>query len=253
LYPIFIIKFKTSYNFSKIISKHLTNTNLYFLEGESWRVFNIITKRVDPDLRLVSLITTVAVTVLFLHLNQIGWAAVIDCPETTDVCNGTPGNDVIDGPFTVEGFIHGLGGDDVIIGHGSAKSGNYIFGDNGSDILLGGPGNDGLYGGRGNDMYDGNSGGDTISETYYKEGPLVKNDDIISGEEGNDYIESGEGVDRIHGGPGNDAIYADTTNGAYRDFSYDSVNCGSGTDIVAINSGDDVVDSNCDLVMDHDR
>jgi len=202
------------------------------------------------NLKHIPIISAVAVTVLMLHLDQTGWAAVIDCPETTEVCNGTPGDDIIYGPYTVEGYIHGLAGNDYIIGYGSAKTGNYIFGDNGSDILIGAPGNDGLYGGRGNDYYDGNSGDDSIVDDYYYEGPLAKNDDIISGEEGNDFIQSGEGADKIHGGPGNDLIFPDA---AYRDFSSDRINCGSDSDSVYINSADDVVASNCEYVHDNDR
>ena len=202
------------------------------------------------NLKHISIISAVAVTILIFHLDQTGWAAVIQCPETTAVCNGTPGDDEILGPYTVQGYIHGLGGNDYIIGYGSATSGNFIFGDNGSDILIGGRGNDGLYGGRGNDYYDGNSGDDSILDDYYKEGPLAKNDDIISGEEGNDFIQSGEGADKIHGGPGNDFIYPD---GAYRDFSSDSVNCGSDSDTVYFNSADDVVASNCEDIYDSDR
>lgn len=202
------------------------------------------------NLKHISLMLAVAATAIFFHLDQTGWADVIQCPETTAVCNGTLGDDKILGPYTVQGYIHGLGGNDYIIGYGSAIRGNFIFGDNGSDILIGGRGNDGLYGGRGNDYYDGNSGDDSIVDNYYQEGPLVKNDDIISGEEGNDFIESGEGADKIHGGPGNDLIFPD---GAYRDFSSDSVNCGSDSDTVYFNSGDDVIASNCEDVYNYDR
>jgi len=194
---------------------------------------------------MIAIIATV-----LLSVHQTGSAAVIQCPETTEVCNGTPGDDEILGPYTVQSYIHGLGGNDYIIGYGSATGGNFIFGDDGNDILIGAPGNDGLYGGRGNDYYDGNSGHDSIVDNYYQEGPLVKNDDIISGEEGDDYIQSGEGADKIHGGPGNDLIFPD---GAYRDFSSDSVNCGSDSDTVYFNSADDVVASNWEDIYDYDR
>lgn len=187
---------------------------------------------------------------ILLSIHQTGLAAIIQCPETTDVCNGTPGDDEILGPYTVEGYIHGLGGNDYIIGYGTITTSNYIFGDDGNDTLIGGPGNDGLYGGKGNDYYAGNSGDDTITDIFYTQGPLAKNNDIISGEEGNDYIQSGEGADKIHGGPGNDLIFPD---GPYRDFSLDSINCGSDSDTVSINSADDVVASNCEVVYDADR
>ena len=67
-------------------------------------------------------------------------------------------------------------------------------------------------------------------------GTSVNNDDIISGGEGDDFITLGEGLDRIQGGPGNDIILP---GGYVRDFSYDTVNCGSGTgDNVRGYSGD---------------
>jgi hypothetical protein len=83
-------------------------------------------------------------------------------------------------------------------------------------------------------------------------GSLVNNDDVISSAEGDDFIVSGEGVDRVHGGPGNDQIYPNTYTS--RDFSYDSVNCGSDTgDTVKIHPGDGEIVSNCESVEDHDR
>jgi len=195
----------------------------------------------------ISLILASITTIFFLSLAQIGWSAVIQCPETTAVCNGTADDDIILGPYSVEGNIHGLGGNDYITGYSRS---NYIFGDDGNDVLIGGPGNDGLYGGGGNDYYDGNYGDDSIVDSYHHEGPLIKNDDTISGGEGNDYIQSGEGIDKIHGGPGNDAIFP---NGAFRDFSSDSINCGSDSDSVSIYSADDRVASNCEDVYDYDR
>jgi Ca2+-binding RTX toxin-like protein len=82
---------------------------------------------------------------------------------------------------------------------------------------------------KGNDKYDGSFGADTIKEDITAGGivgTLINNNDIISGGEGDDWIQSGEGYDKIHGGPGSDSIYP---NGYSRDFSFDVVNCGSGT------------------------
>ena len=226
--------------------------NLYFLEGESWRVFNIIMKRVDLDLTLVSLMTTVAVTILFSLLDQTGWASVIYCP-TSAICNGTNGDDVIIGTSSTYSLIHGLGGNDYI--KGSANVPNYLFGDDGNDILIGRNTWDTLEGGRGNDRYDGGSGDDSILEASASggfAGALVNNDDIISGGEGFDFINSGDGFDRIQGGPGNDIIYP---NGYFRDFSYDSVDCGSGTGdkVDVFYSGDPDYAINCEYITDFDR
>ena len=81
--------------------------------------------------------------------------------------------------------IHGLGGNDVIIG---SKGNDLIFGhspgststDPDDDQLTGGPGNDSLVGGPG--------------------------DDILKGGIGNDLLNGGVGEDDIDGGVGNDAI-----------------------------------------------
>lgn len=193
----------------------------------------------------------VIVTVSFIYLNQIGSAAVIDCPTTSAVCNGTIGDDIIYGAWGSGITVHGLAGNDFIITFGYADRSSYLYGDDGNDILIGGFGNDGLYGGKGNDRYDGRYGSDSIFEYQGIEGSSVSNDDVISGGEGNDYIVSGEGVDKIHGGPGNDQINPNPN--TYRDFSYDVVNCGADTDAVNIYSGDGEIVSNCESVTDNDR
>jgi Ca2+-binding RTX toxin-like protein len=227
-------------------------TNLYFLEGESWRVFNIFTNRLfAPNLRLVSLMVVVAVTFLFSLLEQTSWAAVIKCPATSAVCNGTSGDDIIFAADSGGSPIHGLAGNDYIIGSGIKP--NYIWGEDGNDILVGSAGNDYLNAGKGNDRYEGGDGSDSIVDIPYVEGSLVNNDDTISGGVGDDWILSGEGVDRIYGGGGNDQIYPNTWN--HRDFSYDFVDCGSGTgDRVFYGYSSDAEGfSNCEFVMDQDR
>jgi Ca2+-binding RTX toxin-like protein len=201
---------------------------------------------------LLSLISAVGITILFLHPDQTSWAAVIECPATATVCNGTTGDDIIFGAWGAGLTVHGLAGNDFIETNGYADKSSYIYGDDGDDILIGGSGNDGLYGGKGNDRYDGRYGSDTILESVYIVGSSVSNDDVISGAEGDDFIISGEGFDRIHGGPGNDRIFPNSY--TIRDFSYDDVNCGSDTgDTVEIYSGDGEIVSNCESVTDRDR
>lgn len=200
------------------------------------------------NLKQISLMSAVGITILFLHLDQTSWAAFIYCPATTGTCNGTTGDDVMIGAWGAAFIFHGLAGNDYIVAHGFADKNSYIYGDDGNDILIGGAGNDGLYGGQGNDRYDGSYGSDTIVEDW---GQLVSSDDVISGDEGDDFIISGEGLDKIYGGPGNDRIYANPY--VHRDFSFDSVNCGSDTDEVEFYSGDGEVVSNCESAKDHDR
>ena len=179
---------------------------------------------------LVALLTFVGMT---LVTQNLGWAAVIHCPDTGALCNGTSGDDLIFGSN-----VHGLAGNDYIVG--LLNKDNTLFGDDGNDILIGGPQQDFMNGGRGNDRYDAWFGNDQIYEDDAlegKTGTLVNNDDFIAAGFGNDFIKAGEGNDRIFGGPGDDYIFA---NGWYpRDFSPDFINCGLGADTIGFyNSGE---------------
>ena len=83
---------------------------------------------------LVALLTIIGITLLTQNL---GWAALIFCTSTSE-CNGTSGNDVIYGHVNGN-IIHGLGGNDYIIGSATSTSPNYIYGDDGNDRLIGSP------------------------------------------------------------------------------------------------------------------
>jgi Ca2+-binding RTX toxin-like protein len=198
---------------------------------------------------------TIAATILVTLLDQTTWAAVINCPPSTwpAACNGTSGDDVIYGQYGPDAIIHGLQGNDYIIGHYAAPH-SIISGDEGNDTLIGGPGNDVLYGGSGNDKIDGQEGMDSILEVPPIESSLTNNDDIISGGPGDDFIQAGRGFDMIQGGPGNDRIWP---NGEHRDFSFDIINCGSDTDhsdqVFRLNSGDGDYTTNCEVVQDLDK
>jgi len=199
------------------------------------------------NFKLISLMAAASVTML-LSFGQTGWADFIVCSATTQACNGTAGDDIIWGAGSAINVIHGLGGNDYIIGGTPAP--DYLFGDDGNDILFGTEYNDYINGGRGNDKYDGYYGDDTIVEEFWMESPLVSNDDIISGGEGNDYIVGSFGSDRIHSGPGEDLIYP---NGYLRDFSLDNTNCGSGTgDRILGYSGDGDTAVSCEQITDFD-
>ncbi len=109
--------------------------------------------------------SAVGVTILFLHPDQISWAAVILCPTTTLDCNGTTADDIIFGNSGTN-IIHGLAGNDHLFGSGYST--DYIYGDDGNDVIIGSMGNDALFGGNGNDKYDGDRGDDTILERGQK-------------------------------------------------------------------------------------
>jgi Ca2+-binding RTX toxin-like protein len=203
-------------------------------------------KQLGGYLAYALLLTTVSLTVLLL-LEQTAWADIIQCSGTV-ICNGTSGDDIMfgAGPITI---IHGLGGNDIITGNSPAE--DYIYGDEGNDILYGTERNDYLNGGLGNDLYDGWYGDDTIIDEAWAVNPFASNVDVVSGGFGNDYITTGFGIDKIHGGPGDDLI---TPNGYLRDFSVDTVDCGSGAnDRVGIWSGDSDSAINCEQPDNWDR
>ena len=194
------------------------------------------------------IITISLAMVICVTTNQTSWAAVINCLPGVS-CRGTSGDDIIFAAYPSGSYIEGLAGNDYIIGTGVNT--NYIFGGDGNDILVGGVGNDVLYGGRGNDKYDGGQGDDTIFDEPYIEGSLVSNDDLISGGYGNDWIVSGEGSDKINGGPGNDQIYPNAY--TIRDFTTDSIDCGSGIDtIYQFFSGDSETSAYCENIQNND-
>ena len=84
---------------------------------------------------LITLMSAVGVTILFLHPDQTRtWAAVIDCPATTTICNGTLDDDIIIGNSETN-IIHGLAGNDHTIGPGYST--DYIYGDDGNDVIIG--------------------------------------------------------------------------------------------------------------------
>ena len=86
--------------------------------------------------------------------------------------------------------IHGLGGNDYIVG--LLNKDNTLFGDDGNDILIGGPQQDFMNGGRGNDTLKGGGG-----------------NDLLKGGGGNDELDGGKGKDILDGGFGADTLICD--------------------------------------------
>jgi Ca2+-binding RTX toxin-like protein len=101
------------------------------------------------NFKLISLMAALAAATLF-SFGQTGWAAVINCSETIQLCNGTSGDDIIFGASGIVNVIHGLGGNDYILGIGT----EVIYGDDGDDTLTASIGDDYINGGRGNDRID---------------------------------------------------------------------------------------------------
>jgi len=85
------------------------------------------------NFKLILLMSAVGITILFILPDQTSWAAIMYCPTTATVCNGTAGDDYIVAT-NANHVIHGLGGNDIIFGFGYGN--NYIFRDDGNDILI---------------------------------------------------------------------------------------------------------------------
>jgi Ca2+-binding RTX toxin-like protein len=154
----------------------------------------------------------------------------------------TPGADT---SFTAMGF----GGNDLLIGGGSASSlmggdGNdtiqagsaatsYLRGEAGDDSVSGGGGFDDINGNQGNDTAHGNGGDDWV--VGGKDNDLLFGDagnDIVWGNLGNDTLDGGDGNDQVRGGQGDDSV----SGGAGNDFvsgdrGNDTISGGAGADL----------------------
>jgi Ca2+-binding RTX toxin-like protein len=114
--------------------------------------------------------------------------------DVVSVGKGGPGND------TLRGFAPG---------NGPSTGGpgiQWLFGEDGNDVILAGGGQDWLVGGNGNDELRGNGGADTFH--------------------------GGAGVDQFFGGPGADIFDARDNAGG------DDIRCGGGRDTVQKDNGD---------------
>jgi Ca2+-binding RTX toxin-like protein len=114
----------------------------------------------------------------------------------------------------------------------SVKFGKAILGDQGRDDLRGGTRDDYLNGGGGQDKLSGGAGDDYLDGGGNSD-QLFGNsgDDQLYGGAGNDELTGGGGHDHLYGGTGNDrAFFNVSKDGA------DSVNLGSGSDLVDVSS-----------------
>jgi Ca2+-binding RTX toxin-like protein len=124
------------------------------------------------------------------------------------------GNDTItaDSSLTVQTYLRGEDGDDVINGGGGFDD---INGNMGNDTLHGNDGDDWVVGGKDNDSQTGDAGADIVWGNL--------GNDTLDGGAGNDQVRGGQGDDVIFGGAGNDYISGDRGN--------DTETGGSGADI----------------------
>ncbi|WP_188750317.1 calcium-binding protein [Marinobacterium zhoushanense] len=121
-------------------------------------------------------------------------------------------------------FIYGDNGSNVLDGY---LGDDRLYGRKGNDSLIGGQGHDRLYGGEGDDRLDGGADRDRL---YGEAG-----DDVLLGGGGDDRLYGGDGNDVLHGGAGSDRLYG----GAGQDtFIF---NRGDGHDRIGVAEGYDAM------------
>jgi Ca2+-binding RTX toxin-like protein len=131
---------------------------------------------------------------------------------------GTPCDDTIVVPASVERVSGGAGDDRILAGPIAAvvpcpsvclgvgsqtfeggPGNDVVFGERGNDILRGGGGDDRLYGGIGDDLLEGGPGNDLLGGGFGA--------DSVDGQEGNDYVRGDGTIDRIYDtGGGSDTL-----------------------------------------------
>jgi Ca2+-binding RTX toxin-like protein len=93
--------------------------------------------------------------------------------DSFEECWGSAGGDTLDnrcdalGDLALGRVLHGLGGNDSIIGSNSSTSGDTLFGDDGNDYVFGGDGDDRLDGGLGADVIIGGENGSGFDKVIY--------------------------------------------------------------------------------------
>ena len=113
---------------------------------------------------------------------------------------GTTQGETLNGLSGYSNVLHGLEGNDTLVGGTRA------------DQLYGGPGNDSLDGGAGDDLLEGGTGNDTL-----KGG---SGNDVLDGGEGNDTLDGGPGADVLIGGAGDDVLGGDQHDLGYFSYEY---------------------------------
>lgn len=192
-----------------------------------------------------------------------------------DAVFGTAAGDTLDASQATQAMaLHGLGGNDTLIGGagddvlvGGADQDDLngglgndtVIGDDGNDTLRGGDGNDQLFGYEGMDTLFGGVGGDFLAggngnDTLHGEDGVDAlfgdaGDDILNGGAGNDVLIGGEGINTLNGGDDHDTLIDGSSgsvlNGdAGNDLLYgyagnDTLNGGVGDDLLSGGDGND--------------
>ncbi|QYX58566.1 Hint domain-containing protein [Roseovarius sp. SCSIO 43702] len=138
-------------------------------------------------------------------------------PEPDGIVSGTPGDDVIDLPYTGDPDGDRIDNNDAILGNVGSNDDIVEAGD-GDDTVRGREGDDTLMGEAGDDSMRGDAGEDSLDGG--------EGDDTLRGDAGEDTLDGGKGDDSLDGGDGDDTILG-----------------GLGNDTAIGGDGDDVIDT----------
>jgi Ca2+-binding RTX toxin-like protein len=158
--------------------------------------------------RIGIVLSGIALACCVAAVSAVAGGGSINC--TGGPCNGTPGNDSINGSKLAD-QIDAKAGDDDVEGNGD------------NDRMLGGEGRDFLTGDLGNDTGNGGPGPDSIVEF-----PLFTEDggaDTYNGGKGSDDLEGGVGRDLLKGGKGNDRFSEKQTRSSSQRGFFGTTSC----------------------------
>ncbi len=160
-------------------------------------------------------------------------------------------------------FMYGEDGQDVLLGYGGndmLSGGNHkdtvrggngndtVRGDGGDDYLAGENDHDLMFGGTGRDTLYGGHGDDTINGGADRDVVYGgEHDDLLNGGNGDDYLSGGNGDDYLSGGQGNDALFGDSNRDTlYGNSGNDMLDGGINNDTLNGDSGDDSINGGAD-------
>lgn len=137
------------------------------------------------------------------------------------IVSGTPGDDVIDLPYTGDPDGDRIDNDDAIL-PGEGPQDDVVEAGDGDDTVRGREGDDDIDGGAGDDDLRGDDGDDSLDGG--------DGDDTLRGDGGENTLTGGDGDDSLIGGPGDDTLEG-----------------GLGNDTALGGGGDDLIDTSAPL------
>lgn len=168
--------------------------------------------------------------------------------EGSDQLYGDAGNDVVVGgrffptpnntPDASDDLVEGGDGHDFLFGDSAHLPLTLATNVGGNDTLRGGNGNDIMYGQLGDDLLEGGNDNDALIG-FEGDDELLggSGDDTLSGHWGADLLVGGGGADFLSGGENDDRLVGGNLLGAQWDASADTLDGGSGNDLLRGDSG----------------